>query len=48
MSPIDTTVAFDRQLEFDAYNTMTKVDNSTVIFRPRYNTTGFVELKVHF
>jgi hypothetical protein len=48
MSSINTTVAFGRQLEIDIYNTITELDNSTVVFRPRYNTTGLVELKVHF
>jgi hypothetical protein len=48
MSSVNTTSAFGKQLGIDIYNTITELDNSTVVFRPKYNTTGLIELKVQF
>lgn len=39
-------VAFGRILRFDSLNTVDHIDESTVVIKPRFNTTGLRELKV--
>lgn len=39
-------IAFGRVLHTDSLNTVEQIDDSTVIIKPRYNTTGLRELKV--
>lgn len=39
-------IAFGRVLHTDSLNTIEQIDDSTVVIKPRFNTTGLRELKV--
>ncbi|KAI8888725.1 periplasmic binding protein-like I [Backusella circina FSU 941] len=41
-----TAVVFGRTILTDEYNTISHVDNGTVIIKPTFNTSGLTELKV--
>jgi hypothetical protein len=41
-----TAVVFGRTILTDEYNTISHVDNGTVIIKPRFDTAGLTELKV--